>query len=197
MKEKLIYLLENKTDWNKFFGVAYGAASDKGFKSSSDNMMKSKIVETAFAKSTGMERIDAKGWDFNFGNQICKIELKTCGTLLKKKSNKTTSIKMKNFRGDNEKSAIRFKEEKCFDYLVCIGIKDMSVIVIDDEVARSKYEKDGDGMFAVYQPEDYYKCKIDTINPYEYNTRISDLINNIVDEWIETGVPQNTLMKHF
>lgn len=196
MKEKLIYHLENECNWDKFFGVAYSVASDIGFKSSADNFIKSKIVETAFGKTANMERVDEKGWDFNFQN--VRIELKTCGTLLqKKKGNQTTSIKMKNFRGEVEKSSTRFMEEKCFDYLICIGIKDRNIIVVDDEVARSKYEKDGDGMFAKYQPEDYYLCKINITNPYVYNTRISNLINSVVDGWIDTGEPPNTLMKYF
>ena len=199
MKEKLIYNLENLSDWDKFFGVADSIFSDKGFKSSSDNFIKSKILETAFGISTNMERVDEKGWDFTF--QDIKIELKTCTTLLKKrKNNRTAFLKMKSFRGEIERASVRFKEEKCFDYLVCIGIKDRSVIIIDDEVARSKYKLHDDklyGMFAVFEPNDYYQCKINSISPYEYNKSISDLIDENVRTWIGCGEPPNTLMKYF
>lgn len=196
MKEKLIHTLETQCNWDKFFGVADSLMLDKGFKSTADNFIKSKIIETAFGVSANMERVDEKGWDFDFEN--VKVELKTCKTLLqKRKGNQTTNIKIKNFRGDVEKSSNRFKEEKCFDFLICIGIKDRNIIVIDDVVARSKYEKGGDGMFAMFKPDDYYLCKIDNVVPFNYDNNVSKLIDDVIKQWINSGNPAPTLMNFF
>ena len=76
-----------------------------------------------------------------------------------------------------------FQEQKTFNKLIVLDLggwepNDYKVLVIEDEVARSRYYEKGDGVFAKFQLEDYYKCDIGDVNPVRSDILLSSIIND-------------------
>ena len=67
-----------------------------------------------------------------------------------------------------------FQEQKTFNKLIVLDLGgwdpyDYKVLVIEDEVARSRYYEKGDGVFAKFQVGDYYRCDIGDVNLFVLN----------------------------
>ena len=202
----LIDLLETKVDWNKVFGVVEDLYNDPGFTSRADNFIVSSSVELALAEFSPLFRVDQIGYDFicegtdATGAEITVIgEYKGEAVELKMRKKlfysprgknpfKTQDVKMKNFQGD-KKTLKDFQEQKTFNKLIVLDLGgwdpyDYKVLVIEDEVARSRYYEKGDGVFAKFQPGDYYRCDIGDVNPIRSDILLSDIINEAKKNWI-------------
>ena len=85
---------------------------------------------------------------------------------------------MKNFQGD--KKTLKDFLAKTFNKLIVLDLggwePDYKVLVIDDEVARSRYYEKGDGISKV-SIGDYYKCDIGEVNPVRSDVLLSDIIS--------------------
>jgi|LakMenE18May11ns_1017448.scaffolds.fasta_scaffold9751230_1 hypothetical protein len=202
----LIDLLETKVDWNKVFGVVEDLYNDPGFTSRADNFIVSSSVELALSEFSPLFRVDQIGYDFicegtdAVGAEITVIgeytgeavELKMRKKLFYsprgKNPHNTQDVKMKNFQGD-KKTLQDFQEQKTFNKLIVLDLggwepNDYKVLVIDDEVARSRYYEKGDGIFAKFQLGDYYKCDIGEVNPARSDILLSVQIDQVKKNWI-------------
>ena len=175
----LIDHLETGVNWNKVFGVVCSTYGDSGFTSRADNFTKSTTIEKALAKFSDLERVDQIGYDFVYGG--LKVELKMRQNLFYKRTpHQTQVIKMKNFQG-NKKTLEDFKNDQTFDVAIVLCLTTYQVIVVEDDVARSRYFADGDGVFAKFGLGDYYKCDIVEVTPILPHTQLSEQIQAAID----------------
>ena len=158
---KLVDHLESEVNWKKIFGVARSVYSDDGFTTNADNFTRATAIEHAIDKFSDLERVDQPGWDFVYHSiEDLKVELKTRKNLFyKSEPYRTQTIKMKNFRGD-KKGAEEFANQKTFDYAMILCLTTYRLILVEDEVARSRYYGIGDGVNAQFDLGDYYECDL-------------------------------------
>ena len=166
--------LETQVNWNKVFGVSDSVYSDKGFTSNADNFARSTMVEKALAKFSDMDRVDQNGYDFEWEDK--KIELKIGKNLFYKRKdpNATKKFKVKSFLSET-KTVEDFKQVSTFDWLLVIDLTARRVVVVEDEHARSLYQKGADGAMIALKGGDYYECNIGEINPILPQINISYL----------------------
>lgn len=175
----LIHHLENGVNWNKVFGVVCSTYGDSGFTSRADNFTKSTTIEKALDKFSDLERVDQIGYDFVYGG--LKVELKMRQNLFYKRNpDHTQVIKMKNFQG-NKKTLEDFKQDQTFNVAIILCLTTFQAIVVEDQVARDRYFADGDGVFAKFQPGDYYRCSIGEVTPILPPTKLSEEIQSAID----------------
>lgn len=194
----LIDILETQVDWNRFFGVVEDVYNDPGFASIADNFIVSSTVEFALAEFSPLFRVDQKGFDFLVENTDVDdeyvrtinnitgepIELKIGKNIFfKRRPHTLKPIKIKNFQGD-KKTVEDFQKESTFSKLIIIDLTARKVVVIEDDVARSKYYAAGDGVFAQFDLGDYYCCDIGDVNPIRSNSLLSDALNKVKKEFI-------------
>jgi len=156
--------LETKVDWDRVFGVVDSLYSDKGFTSNADNFARSIMVEKALDKFSDIKRVDQNGYDFKWESQ--KVELKMGKNLFYKVKdpNATKKFKVKSFLSET-KTVEDFKQISTFDWLLVIDLTARRVVVVEDEHARSLYQKGADGAMIELKKEDYYECNIGEVNP--------------------------------
>ena len=176
--------LEQDVNWNKVFGVVDCLYSDEGFTSNADNFARATAVEKALDKFSNLERVDGVGYDLLFGDK--KVELKTKKNLLYKRKDPkaTTKFKMKNFQGD-KKTVKDYQNEKTFDYLLVIDLTARRVVIVDDNKARTLYEKGGDCIFISLKEGDYYECNLPFINVTLPSINLSTLYTQAVQTFLD------------
>lgn len=176
--------LETKVNWNKVFGVVDSVYDDKGFKSNADNFIRSIAVEKAFAKFSNVERVDQNGYDFLFNNTD-KVEMKMGKNLFYVKDPHTTKkFKVKSFLSD-KKTVEDFQQQSTFDYLMVIDLTARRVVIVEDEIARSLYEQGADGAMISLTLGQYYECEIGEVNPIVPRYKLSELINDAYDKFLD------------
>ena len=185
---KLVDHLESEVDWRKIFGVVESVYSDDGFTTNADNFTRSTTVEKAVAKFSDLERVDQPGWDFVYHSiKDLKIEMKMRKNLFYKRNpNRTQTIKMKNFQGD-KKGVEEFAKEKTFDYAMILCLTTRRVILVEDEVARSRYYGLGDGVNAQFDLGDYYQCDIGELTdlvPIMPKQTLSEQLNQTIENYL-------------
>ena len=180
-KKNLIKFLEENVNWNKFWGVSTDLYEDPAFRSRASNITRTTIIEKSLSMFSSLIHVDQIGYDFvypdsdekfliNFNGNINgePIELKMGKSIFYsptgKNAGKTKAIKMKNYQG-NKKTLEDFKKQSTFSKLIVVDIKQKIVIVVEDELVRSKYYDDGDGVMVRLEPGDYYQCEIGEVNP--------------------------------
>ena len=52
------------------------------------------------------------------------------------------------------------------------------------KLQRSRYYEKGDGVFAKFQPGDYYRCDIGDVNPVRSDILLSSIISKAKKNWI-------------
>lgn len=198
----LIDVLETQVDWNSVFGVVEDLYYDPGFTSRADNFIVSSSVELALEAFSPLMRVDKIGFDFiHKDSDASDIEMTLVGDVrgeaveLKMRKNLfysprgkfarcTQAVKMKNFQGD-KKTLEDFKNHKTFNKLIILDLTYFRILVIEDEVARSRYYEDGDGVFAKFQPGDYYMCDIPEVKPVRSAILLSEVLQKTKAEWIQ------------
>lgn len=186
---KLIDHLETEVNWKKIFGVVESVYSDDGFTTNADNFTRATTIEKAVEKFSDLERVDQPGWDFVYhSTEKLKVEMKMRKNLFYKRNpHKTQTIKMKNFQGD-KKGVEEFAREKTFDYAMILCLTTRRVILVEDEVARSRYYGLGDGVNAQFDLGDYYQCDIGELNdltPIMPKQTLSEQLKQTIDNYLD------------
>lgn len=186
---KLINHLETEVNWKKIFGVVDSVYSDDGFTTNADNFTRATTIEKAVEKFSDLERVDQPGWDFVYHSiEKLKVEMKMRKNLFYKRNpHKTQTIKMKNFQG-NKKGVEDFAKEKTFDYAMILCLTTRRVILVEDEVARSRYYGMGDGVNAQFDLGDYYQCDIGELTdltPIMPKQTLSEQLKQTIDNYLD------------
>ena len=186
---KLVDHLESEVNWQKIFGVVDSLYSDDGFTTNADNFTRATAIEKAVEKFSDLERVDQPGWDFVYHSiEDLKIEMKMRKNLFYKRNpNRTQTIKMKNFQGD-KKGVEDFAKEKTFDYAMILCLTTRRVILVEDEVARSRYYGLGDGVNAQFDLGDYYQCNIGELTdlvPIMPKQTLSEQLKQTIDNYLD------------
>ena len=185
--------LETEVNWSKIFGVVDSLYNDPGFTSNADNFARATSVEKAVAKFSDLKRVDQTGYDFLFGD--IKIELKMRKDLfykggysstLKRKTHthETKKIKVKSFLSE-KKSVEDFKKLKTYDYLMVFDLTARRVVIVEDERARSLYQKGADGAMIKLKKGDYYECELGDLDIIEPPTILSKAMEKVIDDYLD------------
>jgi len=176
--------LESQVNWNKTFGVVDSVYSDDGFTSNADNFIRSICVEKAIEKFSNVQRVDKNGYDFLYDGSV-KVEMKMGKNLFYKgESYKTKKFKVKSFLSET-KTVEDFQSQSTFDYLLVIDLTARRVVVVEDEVARSLYTKGADGAMIQLDKGVYYECEIGEVNPISPKYKLSELINQAYEMFLD------------
>jgi len=179
----LIDHLETQVNWNKVFGVVDSLYNDPGFSSNADNFARATAVEKALAKYSGLVRVDQTGYDFVYGDD--KIEMKMGKNLFFKRKDvhATKKFKVKSFLSE-KKTVEDFRQNKTFDYMLVVDLTARRVVVVEDEHARSLYQEGADGAMIELKLGDYYECDLGIVNAIQPPTRLSDKINQAIEDYL-------------
>lgn len=180
----LIDHLETGVNWNKVFGVVDSLYNDPGFSSNADNFARSTAVEKALAKFSNLTRVDQTGYDFTFGDD--KIEMKMGQNLFYKRKDihATKKFKVKSFLSE-KKTIEDFRQNKTFDYMLVTDLTARRVVVVEDEKARSLYQKGADGAMIELKLGDYYECDLGEITPIKPSKCLSQLIDQSIEDYLD------------
>lgn len=195
--QELKKVCETEFDWDMIFGAVKDAYSDEGFKSKSDNFIRSRIQELSVVTCSKLIHIDEDGVDFSLmvGDKEVLIEGKFQKDFFKLVRNRKTKkfhtgnkVKMKNYRGKiNEHTFNRFKEENKFDYVMIVDANQLKVALASKETAQKYYVHDGDGVFShlPYDELTYLDLDVNNFTFPSSNTKLSDEINETIINWIK------------
>ena len=205
-KEQIKNKLQESINWQAFFSIAREVFQDPGFQSNADNFARATLFEMALEKLStypcNVERIDEDGCDLLFhigmSDKPVRVELKTFrNALFYKKGSKvhnlgpgdTKAIKMKNYRGDTGPATLeRYRNEKCFDFLLVIQFEPSVIVLAKDEDIRPRYYDNGsDGVWVNIPKSLYTRLDIsvdDTLKRWDGLPMLSECIKETYEKYI-------------
>jgi hypothetical protein len=181
---------ETQVDWDLVFGAIKQIYGDKGFRSKSDNFLRSRIVELCVeAFCDNLQYVDLIGCDYMmiFTDNNVRIEAKFGKNMFYVTENGSKNIKMKNYHGDvSEETFNRFKDEDKFDYLFLVDTKRYKVALATRESAQKYYQTKGDGVMTKIPHEElvFLDLDVDNFTFPSSDVEISKVILECIKTWI-------------